>query len=81
MRFRNMGVKTKQELLFKTSIIFDYYDRHKDVLISGQTDEEKLNNLRIKKDQLEKEIERLNRELDIILDEIKKIKQKGAIIK
>ena len=68
-RIRNLGAKGLQEILLKTSIVFEYYDRHKKKEENSKEDET-LESLKEELAQVRAEIERLNARIDEILAKI-----------
>ena len=66
MTIRNMGEKGVQEILFKTSVIFDYYDRHKKKEEKSSTEVE-LEMLKEELATVQAEIQRLDDRTDELL--------------
>lgn len=82
-KIRNLGKKGLQEVIFKTSIVFDYYDRHKKKEENASEDEI-LEALNEELAQVRAEIQRLNARTDEILAKIQEkmlTNKKGGTLK
>lgn len=85
LKCRNMGEKSLQEILFKTSIVIDYYDKKKKKQEEAKlTEEETLESLNEELAQVRAEIQRLNARTDEILAKIQEkmlTQNKGGVLK